>query len=78
MTLELPAGIDDDFELSVGLDLGQDCTVAAWVRGVCRAGFCNQGIGQVGIWILHDGFGDQHGFELFEGLLGARWQARTG
>ncbi len=74
MTLELPVGIADDFELSVRLDLDQDCAVATWVRGVCQAGFCNQGIRQVGIRTINDRFGNPHGFELFECRLGVRLQ----
>jgi hypothetical protein len=35
VTLELLAGIPDDFELFVGLDLGQDCAVSTWIGGVC-------------------------------------------
>ena len=74
MTLELPVGIADDFELSVRLNLDQDCAVATWVRGVCQAGFCNQSIRQVGIRTINDRFGNQHGFELFECRLGVRLQ----
>ncbi len=69
VALEILAGVVDNFELAVGLDLGQDCTVASWVLRVCWTGFSIQNIGQAEIQIMYNWLWYQHRFEFLEGFL---------
>jgi hypothetical protein len=53
VTLELPAGVADDLELFVGQYLSQNCAVSSGILVIGRIGLRNQGVGLIGVRIVH-------------------------